>query len=310
MILILLKHILSLSFQVMLGLLEIYQHGDVSLHGTLAFDKDDELSMRFVCAASNLRSKVFGIDILSFHHCKGIAGNIIPAIATTNAIVAGIQVLAAVKYITSSCSEDKALRKSCPPTYVIRYPTRRGNYLYPTTVETAAESCYVCNSNQLVLEIDTNLTTLEVLLKKVIKTKLGFNLPSISLGHSGLYEEGDGADVALQSNLSLFLSKCPGGGVHEGSVLSIEDFSQDLEVNILIKHVEDSEFDDEETPDHYVLSGQGESLQRKQKSAVVIESDSSKRARDEDDIVDASAKKAKTDDLLLLDETDGVICLD
>ena len=44
------------------------------------FDKDDDLSMRFVTAASNLRSHVFGIEPLqSFYTAKGIAGNIIPA---------------------------------------------------------------------------------------------------------------------------------------------------------------------------------------------------------------------------------------
>lgn len=44
------------------------------------FDKDDDLSMRFVTAASNLRSSIFFIEPLqSFYTAKGIAGNIIPA---------------------------------------------------------------------------------------------------------------------------------------------------------------------------------------------------------------------------------------
>jgi ubiquitin-like 1-activating enzyme E1 B len=58
------------------------------------FDKDDALAMKLVCAASNLRSSIFGIEPLqSLYSAKGIAGNIIPAIATTNAICAGIQIL-------------------------------------------------------------------------------------------------------------------------------------------------------------------------------------------------------------------------
>ncbi len=48
--------------------------------------------MRFVAAAANLRSAVFGIPLLSLFDAKGIAGNIIPAIATTNAVIAGLQV--------------------------------------------------------------------------------------------------------------------------------------------------------------------------------------------------------------------------
>lgn len=52
-----------------------------------AFDKDDPMAMRFVTAAANLRSHVFGIEPLqSVYSAKGIAGNIIPAIATVSTI--------------------------------------------------------------------------------------------------------------------------------------------------------------------------------------------------------------------------------
>lgn len=83
--------------EILLSLIEVYREGDPSVHGKLSFDKDDVHSMRFVCAAANLRARVFGIEVQSYHDCKGVAGNIIPAIATTNAIIAGIQVLSALK---------------------------------------------------------------------------------------------------------------------------------------------------------------------------------------------------------------------
>ncbi|CAM9302390.1 unnamed protein product, partial [Chrysoparadoxa australica] len=67
--------------------------------GSLTFDKDDRLSMGFVTAACNLRSIVFHIDLQSYYEAKGIAGNIIPAIATTNAIIAGLQVTQALKIL-------------------------------------------------------------------------------------------------------------------------------------------------------------------------------------------------------------------
>ena len=76
----------------------VQAHGMYSADETVApaFDKDDEMAMRFVTAAANLRQYVFKIDpIQSLYSAKGIAGNIIPAIATTNAIVAGLQVLQA-----------------------------------------------------------------------------------------------------------------------------------------------------------------------------------------------------------------------
>jgi ubiquitin-like 1-activating enzyme E1 B len=82
-------------------LYEVASGKDAGLIGQLSFDKDDLWAMRFVACASNLRSAVFSIPTLSFHDAKGVAGNIIPAIATTNAIVAGVQVMQAVRMITA-----------------------------------------------------------------------------------------------------------------------------------------------------------------------------------------------------------------
>jgi ubiquitin-like 1-activating enzyme E1 B len=65
--------------------------------GELTFDKDDRFAMDFVAAASNLRMACFGIETQSFFTIKGIAGNIVHAIATTNAIAAGMIVLEALK---------------------------------------------------------------------------------------------------------------------------------------------------------------------------------------------------------------------
>jgi len=84
--------------------LEMFQgqgqgQGSVQALGSAAFDKDDHLSMRFVTAASNLRCHIFQIDESSLYTAKGIAGNIIPAIATTNAIVAGLQILELYKIL-------------------------------------------------------------------------------------------------------------------------------------------------------------------------------------------------------------------
>lgn len=56
------------------------------------FDKDDKVAMKFVTAASCLRAMTFSIQPSSYYDTKGIAGNIIPAISSTNAIIAGLQV--------------------------------------------------------------------------------------------------------------------------------------------------------------------------------------------------------------------------
>ena len=73
----------------------------------ITFDKDDEDTLDFVAAGSNLRSIVFGIETKSRFDIKQMAGNIIPAIATTNAIVAGLCVLQSFKVLRGDFSSTK-----------------------------------------------------------------------------------------------------------------------------------------------------------------------------------------------------------
>ncbi|KAJ5388732.1 hypothetical protein N7509_011273 [Penicillium cosmopolitanum] len=72
-------------------LIELQSNWDTS-KGTqpiLSFDKDDEDTLDFVTAAANLRSTAFHIERKTKFDTKQMAGNIIPAIATTNAMTAG-----------------------------------------------------------------------------------------------------------------------------------------------------------------------------------------------------------------------------
>ena len=100
----------------------------------------------------------------------------------------------------------------------------------------------------------------------MLKSKLGFNNPSVLIDGSSIYEEGDDADESLAENLPMLLKNCPAGGVTDGTILMIEDFSQDLETNIIVKHVEDSTFDDdsnkEETVEHFRILGETQQMER------------------------------------------------
>jgi ubiquitin-like 1-activating enzyme E1 B len=46
--------------------------------------------MAFVTSAANIRMLTYRIKPLSYYTIKGMAGNIIPAIASTNSIVSGL----------------------------------------------------------------------------------------------------------------------------------------------------------------------------------------------------------------------------
>jgi len=72
------------------------------LHITpLEFEKDDDsnLHMDFIVAASNLRAGNYSIEPADRHKSKLIAGKIIPAIATTTALVSGLVTLELLKLV-------------------------------------------------------------------------------------------------------------------------------------------------------------------------------------------------------------------
>ena len=70
------------------------------------FEKDDDTNWHidWVCAASNLRAGNYGIPQADRQQTKGIAGRIIPAIATTTSAVSGLVLLEMVKYL---CGHNK-----------------------------------------------------------------------------------------------------------------------------------------------------------------------------------------------------------
>nr|CAG31766.1 hypothetical protein RCJMB04_10l24 [Gallus gallus] len=75
----------------------------------LIWDKDDPSAMDFVTSAANLRMHVFSMNMKSRFDIKSMAGNIIPAIATTNAIIAGLIVLEGLKILSGKIDQCRTI---------------------------------------------------------------------------------------------------------------------------------------------------------------------------------------------------------
>ena len=66
----------------------------------------------------------------------------------------------------------------------------------------------------------------------------------------------DSEDEGLARNLPLTLAKLPAGGVVNGTLLCVNDFQLDLEVNVEVRHKANSAFDEKATPERVdILTG-------------------------------------------------------
>ncbi|OBZ85319.1 Ubiquitin-activating enzyme E1-like protein [Choanephora cucurbitarum] len=185
---------------------------------TLAFDKDDEDAMDFVTAASNLRAHVFHIPTKSLFDVKSMAGNIIPAIATTNAVIAGFVIMKAFGILRGDI-------KSITRTYL----TTGSRFVQEASAEPNPH-CSVCRSQSSVVLVDFENTTLEDLMDQVIcesSQGAGMDKEEVAImdGNRMLY------DIEYEDNLQLPLKQL---GLTSGSILRITQ-DDDRDVDLILE---------------------------------------------------------------------------
>ncbi|KAI9809159.1 MAG: hypothetical protein M1825_002449 [Sarcosagium campestre] len=189
----------------------------------LAFDKDDEDALDFVASSANLRSIIFRIDLKSKFDVKQMAGNIIPAIATTNAMVAGLCVLQAFKVLRDRLTDARMIFLAKSHERAITT-----EQLHPPRPD-----CPVCSVAQSRLEVDTSRATLGDLVEDLLRLKLGY-----SDEFSVTSEAGTLYDPELEDNLPR---KFVDLGITGDSFLTIIDEDDDNpRVNLVLSIVETS----------------------------------------------------------------------
>ncbi|KAI6026545.1 hypothetical protein BKA83DRAFT_4462912 [Pisolithus microcarpus] len=121
---------------------------------TISFDKDDDDTLDFVTAASNLRSAAYYIERKTRWEVKEMAGNIIPAIATTNAIISGLIVLQALHILQKSYGALKIVHLQFKPSV----PLGTVNLCPPNP------KCAICRDTYTTVLCDpTNVTLGEII---------------------------------------------------------------------------------------------------------------------------------------------------
>ncbi|OQE44100.1 hypothetical protein PENCOP_c002G02760 [Penicillium coprophilum] len=192
----------------------------------LTFDKDDVDTLDFVTAAANLRAANFHIELKSKFDVKQMAGNIIPAIATTNAMTAGLCVLQSLKVFQNNLMHAKMVFLERSGARVINSES-----LNPPNPD-----CAVCSPVIARVEIDSEVATLEHLIQDVLQMELGYD-GGVSLAVDSLMIY----DPDFTDNLKTKLSDL---GIKNESFITVNDEKDtrvDIELMIVARNEPSSE---------------------------------------------------------------------
>lgn len=280
----------------------------------ITFDKDDIDTLDFVASGANIRSTIFGIDRKSRFDIKEMAGNIIPAIATTNAIVAGLCVLEAFKVLKGDYGQAKE---------VFLTPFAAARLLAPDTLRLPNPDCPVCGVFNISIKADLSRATLNDVVEDIVKKQLGFGDKEFVLSN----EVGIMYDVDETENLPKKLSDL---GIKGGSFLTVVDEDDEEPfVNVVID-VEDSIIENDKPVQPKfegshkiprkpikaaVTNGDANGMQQngtKTSQGPETESKGVKRAHPGDDAPPTKKAKLTTDDedVVVVQDAGGAIVID
>lgn len=158
-----------------------------------------------------------------------MAGNIIPAIATTNAIIAGMVVLHAFRVLENNL-------RACRSVYLRLKMNHRNQLLVPEkAVNPPNPQCYVCAPTpQAVLAVDTSNMTIKELEELVLKNRLNMIAPDVMIDGTGAVvissEEGE-----TEGNNDKKLEEL---GIRDGAILKVDDFQQNYSLTVFVVYRE------------------------------------------------------------------------
>lgn len=181
----------------------------------ITFDKEDPHILDFVTSASNLRSHIFSIPLQSKFAVKQMAGNIIPAIATTNAMTAGLCVMQAFKVMRGDYFKAKMLFLEMSGARALNSEPPR-----PPNPE-----CAVCGVATGQVDVDPERATLNDLVDGVLKNELGYGEEMTIMNEVGPIYDLDMEDMLPKRFADL--------GVRDESFLTvIDDDEEEPRVNL------------------------------------------------------------------------------
>lgn len=274
----------------------MYSPSRRSLIGQSVFSKDDSIAMDFVHHAANLRMENYRISRLSRWDAQSIAGSIIPAVASTNAIVAGLEVVQLL-HVLAAATPTTTLRETKARTVWVRYPeASRKKILQPSKLQAPNPDCFVCGARTARVAVKSlGEMKIAAFVKACIQGVLGAHRPAVYANGSCIFdpEYPDPSPEAEEEGLHPEWSLTE-WGLSSGSLLQVEDEGQCFSCNLVIR--EEPELDEEQFPGGFnmeVGAGLGQE---------VVAEETAKAKRKAEEVAEANAAKRATMETVSLDE--------
>lgn len=170
-------------------------HNRMKVSGFQQWDKDDEAALNFVVAASNLRSLCFNIERKSPFDVKSLAGNIVPAISSTNSIVGGLLVLQVLRLLKEMpIGEEYRILEDPVRNELIKNSGKLSFLNYTSLVGQALIASYDCfppvptclacargNIPEIEIHFSMSETTLADLVDKIVIGTFNFVCPDLAV---------------------------------------------------------------------------------------------------------------------------------
>lgn len=190
-----------------------------------------------------------------------MAGNIIPAIATTNAIIAGVVILHAFRILTQNLD-------SCKSVYLRPKANHRGQLLVPEKcINQPNPKCYVCAEKPTaILAVDTKKMTVKQFEEAVLKSGLNMIAPDTIIEGKGIVVISSEEDETEQNNEKLLEEV----GITDGTILSIDDFLQNYSLQVTVIHRDEPTGKSDEPK--FIITADSENLKPKEEETKTQES--------------------------------------
>lgn len=240
----------------------------LKVNGIQEWDKDDEAALNFVVAISNFRCHCFHIERKSKFDVKSLAGNIIPAISTTNTVVGGYILLQTMRllqcllsqriYKTATTNDEfvspvaevdkaeleaeaKSLFENCFSVFISNKNIRNLSKIALEPLYKPKSDCMACSSDtkEILVALSFEHTSLADLVDKIVMRKFKCIAPDVNVfeqrkmlwsadDEDELHDSSSSCHSRMLSSYSFLTDDTP---------LEINDLEQDFRIIIRLRNM-------------------------------------------------------------------------